>query len=261
MLMLKVLLMRLIDELDPPARGPTLMELAAIKAEEATWPQAAERGDATPALVIVPPPCDEQPGEPTLKRKRDAVADAPAASAEQSPLPPLLVLPAEALPLGDADAALQLITERQTRIELVTRDFRWPCQYDAAVEDASQAGSAAQAKYLRDLFASMHRAKSRGVAGERRRLLAMLELDGLETLQRSVAAERSAAAVDAAIARALPAGLCGDARAAAAVRAKLALLARSQHYLRGEHLLLQLDSLEKTQSMELRGGRFHSGAA
>ena len=91
-------------------------------------------------------------------------------------------MPAAALPFGGVAAATVplAMSKRATHMEVVPReDFRWPRQYDATVADETQAGNAAQLGYLKSLYAAMHRTKARGLAGERRRLLGMLELDAL----------------------------------------------------------------------------------
>jgi hypothetical protein len=290
--MLRVLLMRLIDELDPPARGATALERDAIAEEEARWRTdglftAAEGGGGgggggvahaaapAPALVAVSPPGSPAQGGARrgVKRARAedgaAAASAAAAAAARLPLPALLLVPIDSLPFAPTPSAplassspppppLRL-SKAATRMEIIPRDeFRWHPQYDATVADAAQAGNAAQRKFLRDLYAAMHRTKARGRAGEQRRLLAMLELGALESLQRGIAAADmgtttgdDGGAADGVIARALPPALRGDGRAVAAVRARLALLSRSRQLLRAEHVALQLDSLERTEALEM----------
>jgi hypothetical protein len=286
--MLRVLLMRLIDELDPPARGATALERDAIAEEEARWRRdglftTAEGGGgggmahaAAPAraLVAVSPPGSPAQGGARrgVKRARAEGGDAAAAAAAAAlrvPLPALLLVPIDSLPFAPTPSAplddssppppLRL-SKAATRMEIIPRDeFRWHPQYDATVADAAQAGNAAQRKYLRDLYAAMHRTKARGRAGEKRRLHAMLELGALETLQRSIAAAEKGGgatgddggAADGVIARMLPPALRGDGRAVAAVHARLALLSRSRQLLRAEHVALQLDSLERTEALEM----------
>jgi hypothetical protein len=242
--MLRVLLMRLIDELDPPSCGPTKFELIAREEEEARW-QSAD------SVQLVP--VDTSHGETIQRRVPGRITADADASGSPAKKRRLLLVPGDVLSGRPPHAAIKTNEAGVTGmpsgplgLEVIPRDeFRWPSQYDASVADSQQAGCNAQLDYLRGIYAAMHRTKARGIAADQRRLFATMQLHALRSLQRRG---------DADIAQALPTELRGDAEVLRSVEEQLARLSRCDHLMRSEQLAIQLevfDSLERLESAKV----------
>ena len=225
--MLRVLLMRLIDELDPPSRGPTLLELAACEEEELRWPPS----DPV-QLVPVHTGMDAPQRQILARNSKPAVATAHAPKRRR-----LLLVPSNIFPEPSQCRTMKTCTSGlppgQFGLEVIPRDeFRWPQQYDASVADVQQAGCNAQLEYLRGIYAAMHRIKARGIAAEQHRMFATMQLEALRSLQRRC---------DADIVQALPKEFREDEDVLRSTHEQLARLSWCDHLLRSEQLVFQLE--------------------
>ena len=235
--MLRVLLMRLIDELDPPSRGPTLLELAACKEEELRWP---------PSVPVQLVPVDTGMVAPqrrilahNINKPADATAHAPKRRR-------LLLVPSNIFPEQSPCPTMKTCTSGmppgQFGFEVIPRDeFRWPKQYDASVADVQQAGCNAQLEYLRGIYAAMHRIKARGIAAEQHRMFATMQLEALRSLQRRC---------DADIVQALPKEFREDEDVLRSTHEQLARLSWCDHLLRSEQLVFQLEVFDSVHRLD-----------